>query len=60
MKVATNTADINVSKIPEREIEGIARAILEIADTVMARPGMMERYEEWKQKRGAENATCIV
>ena len=51
MQTISNATDINVSKIPEREIEGIARAILDIADTVMARPGMMERYEEWKQKR---------
>jgi len=51
MQTISNATDINVSKISEREIEGIARAILDIADTVMARPGMMERYEERKQKR---------
>ncbi len=51
MKIITNAADFNASKVSDREIEGIARAILDLADTVMARPGMMERYEEWKQKR---------
>lgn len=51
MQVITNAADINVTSIPDSEIEGIARALLAIADTVMAMPGMAERYEEWKKKR---------
>ena len=60
MEIKTNSAGFNASKVPDKEIEGIARAILDLADTVMARPGMMERYEAWKQKRGAENATCTI
>ena len=60
MKVATNAADINAKSIPDREIEGIAKAILDLADTVMAKPGMRERYEAWKQKRGANDAACTI
>lgn len=56
----TNGADINAKSIPDREIEGIAKAILDLADSVMARPGMMERYEAWKKKRGANNAACTI
>ena len=59
-KVQTNAADLNAQSIPDREIEGIARSILNLADTVMAKPGMRERYEAWKQKRGATNAACTI
>lgn len=59
-KVQTNAADLNAQSIPDREIEGIARSILNLADTVMAKPGMRERYEAWKQKRGANNAACTI
>ena len=61
MEIKTNGADFNASNVPEGEIESIARSILDIAETVMAMPGMKERYEEWKQKRGAtKNATCTI
>jgi len=60
MEIATNAASIEVGNIPERDIEGIARAILNLAETVMAKPGMQKRYEEWKQKRGARDATRTV
>ena len=60
MEVKTNGADFNASKVPEREIESIARSILDIADSVMAQPGMKERYEAWKQKGGANNATRTI
>ena len=60
MEIKTNSAGFNASQVPEAEIEGIAKAILDIADTVMATPGMWERYEAWKQKRGAKNATCTI
>ena len=36
MQTTTNSEDFNASKVPEMEIESIARAILDIADTVMA------------------------
>ena len=58
MQTMTNGADINAKSIPDREIEGIAKAILDLADSVMARPGMMERYEAWKQKRKNERSYC--
>lgn len=58
MEIITNADDLNVKSIPDIEIEGIARAILDLADTVMAKPGMKERYEEWKQKRGTEYGKC--
>ena len=60
MEIKTNAANLNVKSIPDREIEGIARAILDLADTVMAKPGMRERYEAWKQKRGANDAACTI
>ena len=60
MRTVTNAADLNAQNIPDREIEGIARSILNLADTVMAKPGMKERYEEWKKKRGANNAACTI
>ena len=60
MQTMTNGADINAKSIPDREIEGLAKAILDLADSVMARPGMMERYEAWKKKRGANNAACTI
>lgn len=60
MQIITNAANLNVKSIPDKEIEGIARSILDLADTVMAKPGMKERYEEWKQKRGANNAACTI
>ena len=60
MQTVTNSADFNAGTVPEREIEGIAKAILDLADSVMAKPGMKERYEAWKQKRGANNATCTI
>lgn len=58
MQTMTNGADINAKSIPDREIEGIAKAILDLADSVMARPGMMERYEAWKQKRENKGRDC--
>ena len=58
MQTMTNGTDINAKSIPDREIEGIAKAILDLADSVMARPGMMERYEAWKQKRKNERSYC--
>ena len=57
MQTVTNGADFNAGKVPDREIEGIARAILDLADTVMAKPGMKERYEAWKQKRDNQRRT---
>lgn len=57
MKTVTNAADLNAQSIPDREIEGIARSILNLADTVMAKPGMRERYEAWKQKRDNQRRT---
>ena len=60
MQTETNSADFNASKVPESEIAGIAKTILDLADTVMAKPGMKERYEAWKQKRGANNAACTI
>ena len=60
MQTTTNSEDFNASKVPEMEIESIARAILDIADTVMAKPGMKERYEEWKKKRGVKNAAGAI
>ena len=60
MQTVTNGADFNAGKVPEREIESIAKTILDLADTVMAKPGMKERYEAWKEKRGANNATCTI
>ena len=58
MQTMTNGADINAKSIPDREIEGIAKAILDLADSVMARPGMMERYEAWKKKRENKGRDC--
>lgn len=60
MEIKTNSADFNANKIPEKDIAVIAKSILDLADTVMAKPGMKERYETWKQKRGANNATCTI
>ncbi|MBQ8525334.1 MAG: hypothetical protein IJ460_01240 [Clostridia bacterium] len=58
MQTITNAADLNAQSIPDREIEGIARSILNLADTVMAKPGMRERYEAWKQKRKSKRSDC--
>lgn len=52
MEIITNAADFDASKVPDFEIESIARAILDIAETVMAKPGMKEEYEEWRRQRG--------
>ena len=60
MQTVTNSTSFNASKVPESEIEGIAKAILDLAETVMAKPGMQERYEAWKKKRGESDAACTI
>ena len=46
--IATNASEIQADLIPESEIEGIARAVLDVADKIMSRPGVRKDYEKWK------------
>ncbi len=57
MKVISNFDDFNASKVPDSEITAIARALLDIANRVMAQPEMQERFEKWKKQRAAQNAS---
>ena len=50
LTVVTNAIDIQVELIPESEIEGIARAVLDVADKIMSRPGVRKDYEKWKRE----------
>lgn len=57
MQTFTNASEVDVNKIKKSDLDGLARALLNVAETVMARPGMQERFEEWKRKRGvSQNA----
>lgn len=57
MQTFTNASEVNVNKIKKSDLDGLARVLLNVAETVMARPGMQERFEEWKRKRGvSQNA----
>lgn len=57
MQTFTNASEVDVNKIKKNDLDGLARALLNVAETVMARPGMQERFEEWKRKRGvSQNA----
>lgn len=57
MQTFTNASEVDVNKIKKNDLDGLARALLDVAETVMARPGMQERFEEWKRKRGvSQNA----
>lgn len=51
MQTFTNASEVDVNKIKKSDLDGLARALLNVAETVMARPGMQERFEEWKKKR---------
>ena len=57
MKVISNIDDFDLSKVPDSEITAFARVLLDMVDEFMARPGMRERFEEWKKQRTAQNAT---
>lgn len=57
MRVISNFDDFNASKVPDYEIRAIAKAILDIADKIMAQPGMQERFEKWKKQRVAQVAS---
>ena len=57
MQTFTNASEVDVNKIKKSDLDGLARALLNVAETVMARPGMQERFEDWKRKRGvSQNA----
>lgn len=57
MQTFTNASEVDVNKIKKSDLDGLARTLLNVAETVMARPGMQERFEEWKRKRGvSQNA----
>lgn len=57
MQTFTNASEVDVNKIKKSDLDGLARALLNVAETVMARPGMQERFEQWKRKRGvSQNA----
>ena len=58
MKIRPNAADFDVSKVPEREIESIARCVLEALEIATQDKEFMRKYEEWKKKRGAEYGKC--
>lgn len=58
MKIITNAADIDVGNIPERAIDDIARGVLEALEIATQNKEFMRKYEEWKQKRGAEYGKC--
>lgn len=60
MQTFTNASEVDVNKIKKSDLDGLARALLNVAETVMARPGMQERFEEWKKKRGATNAVSTM
>lgn len=60
LKVITNAADIDVGNIPERAIDDIARGVLEALEIATQNKEFMRKYEEWKQKRGANNAACTI
>ncbi len=51
MQLKTNAGDINPKSIPESAITDLAKGILEVAKKAQAMPGVMERYEQWKQER---------
>lgn len=51
MQTSTNASEVDVNKIKKSDLDGLARALLNVAETVMARPGMQERFEEWKKKK---------
>ena len=51
MQTFTNASEVDVNKIKKSDLDGLARALLNVAETVMARPGMQERFEEWKRKK---------
>ena len=57
MQTFTNASEVDVNTIKQSDLDGLARALLNVAETVMARPGMQERFEQWKRKRGvSQNA----
>ena len=57
MQTFTNASEVDVNKIKKSDLDGLAIPLLNVAETVMARPGMQERFEEWKRKRGvSQNA----
>lgn len=60
MQTFTNANEVDVNKIKKNDLDGLARALLNVAETVMAKPGMQKRYEEWKKKRGVTNAVGTV
>lgn len=61
MQTFTNASEVDVNKIKKSDLDGLARALLNVAETVMARPGMQERFEEWKRKRGvSQNAVSTM
>ena len=51
MQTFTNASEVDVNKIKKNDLDGLARALLNVAETVMARPGMQERFAEWKKKK---------
>lgn len=52
MQTITNANEVDVTQIKRKDLDGLARTLLNVAETVMAKPGMQQRFEEWKRKRG--------
>lgn len=51
MQTFTNASEVDVNKIKKSDLDGLARALLNVAESVMTRPGMQERFEEWQKKK---------
>ena len=61
MQTITNANEVDVTQIKRKDLDGLARTLLNAAETVMAKPGMQQRFEEWKRKRGVtKNAVGVM
>ena len=54
MQTITNASTVNFNKIGNREIEDMARALWNAAETVMSSQEMQKKYEDWRKKKGAK------